>query len=90
MKHLSRREREGPAPKAWEGEGLGTYPERFLTPHPPRLRLGPSLSRRERCVSNRFAQPVDDLGHDDPHRLGVQAHIDDFAFRQRVRQAFDL
>jgi hypothetical protein len=42
---FSRREKEGPAPKAWEDEGLGTvqdvaatsalYSAPSLTPHPP-------------------------------------------------------
>jgi len=40
---FSRREKEGPAPKAWEDEGLGTVQDAApspsfpasLTPHPP-------------------------------------------------------
>jgi hypothetical protein len=46
---LSQREREGPAAKRWEGEGLRPHrragtPSDAFTPHPPTLRAGPSLS----------------------------------------------
>ena len=50
MEHLSRREREGPAPYAREGEGLRSI-GLFLVhrnPSPSRF-AGPSLSLREGC-----------------------------------------
>jgi methylmalonyl-CoA mutase len=41
---FSRGEKEGPAPKAWEDEGVGTSPAKSLTPHPPtRSASGPLL-----------------------------------------------
>jgi hypothetical protein len=47
MVFLSQRERKGPAPQAWEGEGV--RPHR-LNPSPSHslARMGPSLSLRER------------------------------------------
>jgi hypothetical protein len=41
-------EKEGPIAQQWEDEGFGCWTISAGTPHPPKLRLGPSLSLRER------------------------------------------
>jgi hypothetical protein len=57
LEHLSRREREGPAPFAREGEGLRSIRPilNHLNPSPSRF-AGPSLSLRERCFRVGFAE----------------------------------